>query len=201
MKVENKTEFQNVRDSGNKESSLKADKKDIELFEHTKNQGQRENDNLNQNKDAENKPNDLSSIFSSLMSQNNAMTASQETTVQSINNIPVPNELEKLTTDLVDRILVANPKFQGEHEVRLTLSQNSGLMGTEIILRRDLDGLLSVVINAHNQEQFKKLVSVRNDLNVALERHEKSSIRLEIYNSEEDDLPHENSDDFVFKHP
>ena len=92
--------------------------------------------------------------------------------------------MSKLANELVEKILVSDPKYTSGSEVRLTLGQNSGLSGTEIILRRDLDGLLSVVINAHNQDQFKKLVSVRNDLNRALEKHESSRLRLEINDPE-----------------
>lgn len=128
---------------------------------------------------------ELSDLFSSLLSGmgGNAGNAGQQSAAvmagQEAVSSALPSDLQQLTDELVDKILVSDPKYTAGSEVRLTLGQGSGsLNGTEIVLRRDLEGMLTVEIACRNQEQFKKFVAVRNDLVQALQQHETQEVRL-----------------------
>ena len=79
---------------------------------------------------------------------------------------------------LVERILVSRPESDGA-EVRLILG-GEVLNGTEIVIRRDSLGLLSVQLHAHEAAAFQTLVASRNDLADALERFENGSVRVTI---------------------
>ncbi len=129
---------------------------------------------------------ELSALFSGLMSgqgQNlgqaldNSLLPKGESTATPLNSA----SLQELADTLVERILVSDPKFSSGSEVRLLLGQNTGaLNGSEIILRRDLEGMLAVEINCRNRDQFKKFVEVRSTLTEALESHEKGGVHLII---------------------
>lgn len=184
MKVEEKSYHGQNTPSEVKEKSH-VSSEDVKLFEQVKNEEKDPKKHFEDKNSNASSQNDLSSIFSSLLNPAlNQDKASSINIQQPQDNSIESQDLSKLANELVEKILVSDPKYTSGSEVRLTLGQNSGLSGTEIILRRDLDGLLSVVINAHNQDQFKKLVSVRNDLNRALEKHESSRLRLEINDPE-----------------
>lgn len=91
------------------------------------------------------------------------------------------SSIQNLINHMVEQILVSDPKFSQGSEVRLLLGINTGsLQGSEIILRRNLEGMLAVEINCHNQNQFKKFVEIRNDLKTALEQHEDQECYLLI---------------------
>lgn len=79
---------------------------------------------------------------------------------------------------LVDRILVATPE-DGGNEVRLTLGSQI-LPDTEIILHRDMDGMLSVTLNSSNASSFQTLVSSQGTLQDMLESLEKRSVHVEV---------------------
>lgn len=91
------------------------------------------------------------------------------------------SSVQELLDHLVERILVADPKFIQGSEVRLLLGANTGsLQGSEIILHRSLEGMLAVKINCRDQNQFKKFVEIRSDLKTALEQHEETECQLLI---------------------
>ncbi len=133
---------------------------------------------------------ELSSLFSALMGSQTQNPASQMGHPPLMNGQEAPlsgstslhdSSLQELTSTLVERILVSDPKYSSGSEVRLLLGQNNGpLSGSEIILRRDLEGMLAVEINCRNRDQFKKYVELRSDLTEALDRHEKSGVNLII---------------------
>lgn len=142
---------------------------------------------------------ELSSLFSSLMGnqlqqpapqmgQNPLMNGMNGQEAQLTGSTALHDtSLQELTTTLVERILVSDPKYSSGSEVRLLLGQNTGpLNGSEIILRRDLEGMLAVEINCRNKEQFKKFVELRSDLTEALDRHEKSGVNLIINEAQPD---------------
>ncbi len=79
---------------------------------------------------------------------------------------------------LVDRILVATPE-DGGNEVRLTLGSQI-LPDTEIILHRDMDGMLSVTLSSSNASSFQTLVSSQGTLQDMLERLEKRSVHVDV---------------------
>lgn len=128
--------------------------------------------------------NDLSSIFSSLMSGQSAATGQNTGEIKTQNQIPTSNlddgqKLQDLANSIVDKILVSDPASTKGSEVRLILGGNTGdLTGSEIILRRDLEGMLAVEINCRNQTQFKKYVELRSSLVEALEKHEDKEVRF-----------------------
>lgn len=134
-------------------------------------------------KNAQN-PNDLSSILSSLMSGQSATTEQNPGEIKLQNQIPTSNlddgqKLQDLANSIVDKILVSDPATTKGSEVRLILSGNTGdLSGSEIVLRRDLEGMLAVEINCRNQTQFKKYVELRSSLVEALEKHEDKEVRF-----------------------
>lgn len=132
---------------------------------------------------------DLSSIFSSLMmggqSAQPQNTAAITPDVQP-GTISDQNALQDLADSLVDKILVSDPKYSQGSEIRLTLSAQSGLEGSEIVLRRDLQGLLAVEINCRRQDHFKKFVQLRPLLVDGLQRHESSEIRFILNDPEEE---------------
>lgn len=98
-----------------------------------------------------------------------------------VSNIGEHSSVQDLIDHMVERILVADPKFSQGSEVRLLLGTNTGsLQGSEIILHRNLEGMLAVEINCRNQNQFKKFVEIRNDLKTALEQHEDKECQLLI---------------------
>lgn len=142
--------------------------------------------------------NELSSIFSSLMgAQGQAQPQGQGLNLshspdpalnKSESAVSLSNaSLQELADSLVERILISDPKFSSGSEVRLLLGQNTGLLsGSEIILRRNLEGMLAVEISCHNKDQFKKFVEVRSELTEALERCEKNSVNLIISQAQED---------------
>lgn len=67
---------------------------------------------------------------------------------------------------LVERILVSTPE-SGVQEVRLTLGGEL-LNGTEIVIRRDALGQISVQLHAHDAAAFQSLVASQNELSHAL---------------------------------
>ncbi|WP_446424042.1 hypothetical protein [Mailhella sp.] len=79
---------------------------------------------------------------------------------------------------LVEHILASRPDDSGA-EVRLFLGGEM-LKGTEIVIRRDSLGLLSVQLHAHEAAAFQTLVASRNDLADALERFESNAVRVTI---------------------
>lgn len=107
----------------------------------------------------------LNSIFSGRMEQ----------------TAPVPPALEldeSRLEQLVERILVSTPE-QGGNEVRLSLGSQA-LPGTEIIIRRDAGGMLSVALNTTDQASFQTLVSARDELKRLLEAQERSGVRVDV---------------------
>ena len=190
------------------DSSLKerfASQSDVDKFEAAIQEKSAKRENAQGNAGHGERPtrqDELSSIFSSLMQSPNQVpdTSSMLGTNlgpdqtllkgESVTNSTAPTgntSLQELADNLVERILVSDPKFSGGSEVRLLLGQNTGpLSGSEIILRRDLEGMLAVEINCRNKDQVKKFVEIRGDLTEALESHEKSGVNLIINDMQED---------------
>ena len=119
----------------------------------------------------------FSSMFSAMSSMSNPVeslfssrTEAAAPTAQSMDT----EALEKI----VDRILVSTPA-EGGHEVRISLNDSS-IRGTEIILQRGTDGALTVMLNTTDASSFQTLVSARNDLQQALEKHEGAEVRVVV---------------------
>lgn len=83
-------------------------------------------------------------------------------------------ELEQL----VERILVSTPEHGG-HEVRLSLNSHR-LPETEIVLRRDIDGRLSVSLSTPDASAFQTLVSSRGNLQQMLEKVENQNVQVTV---------------------
>lgn len=90
-------------------------------------------------------------------------------------------DLDGLTSALVDRILVSDPRG-GENEIRITLSDNA-LPGTEVRLTRGTDGMLTVRLETDNASSFQTLVSAQDGLKNKLESLEKGTVRVEVSDS------------------
>ena len=134
--------------------------------------------------------NELSSIFSSIMTGKAADPNAAGFIANEVNETsPTTNsdvqEIFKLADKIVDRILVSDPKTSGSTQVTISMNNSSVLPGTEISLRRDLDGLLSVVVSTNNQQSFNKIVSVRDRIVDGVQKYEKQNVRFIIENNED----------------
>ena len=90
---------------------------------------------------------------------------------------PVVSNLDDLVDDLVQRILVSDPKAGAPTEIRLQLN-DAVLPGTEIVLQRGPDGLLNVLLASGNASSLQTLVSARHTLAEELERHGPVTVRV-----------------------
>ena len=79
---------------------------------------------------------------------------------------------------IVSSILVSSPEAGG-HEVRLTL-ENHVLPHTEIMIRRDNDGMLSVTLTSTDAASFQTLVAAQGSLKSMLESMEKNDVRVVV---------------------
>ncbi len=84
---------------------------------------------------------------------------------------------------LVERILVSAE--EGRQEVRLTLSDRI-LPGTEIILSRTPEGMLSVALHCTDASSFQTLVASQFDLKKRLEAHEMAAVEVSVDIQQED---------------
>jgi len=84
---------------------------------------------------------------------------------------------------LVERILVSAE--DGRQEVRLTLSDRI-LPGTEIILSRTPEGMLSVALHCTDSSSFQTLVASQFDLKKRLEAHEMAAVEVSVDIQQED---------------
>lgn len=109
----------------------------------------------------------LDSLFSGRM-ETSASTMVQAPTIMD------QNQLESL----VERILVSTPE-QGGQEVRITLNEKT-LGGTEILLQRNVDGMLSVTLNVKDPSSFQTLVGAQQDLQQLLQKQESAQVRVEV---------------------
>ena len=87
---------------------------------------------------------------------------------------------------LVDRILVSSAEL-GRAEVRLAL-KDSVLGGTEIVLRRSIDGQLIVSLHCTSESSFQTLVASQMELKNRLEDFENRSVLVSV------DIDREGSD-------
>ncbi len=127
----------------------------------------------------------LNQMFAGLMSDPKAAAG---TGPESVTPPALKDELQSLSDKLVSQILASDPRQGQGSELRLTLSAGSGLLqGSEIVLRRDLLGMLAIEINCRNQEQFKKFVQLRPLLTESLERHEQSSVNFLLNDPQDPD--------------
>lgn len=79
---------------------------------------------------------------------------------------------------LVERILVSTPE-SGVNEVRLALG-GERLKGTEVVIRRDALGQLSVQLHANEAAAFQALSASQAELRQRLEDHESAEVSVTI---------------------
>ncbi|MBQ8707538.1 MAG: hypothetical protein IJ523_05575 [Succinivibrionaceae bacterium] len=140
--------------------------------------------------EAQNRMTDLSSMFSSAM-----FAGSQPQQTPEVATQPPPaadvsagrQEIQDLVSNLLDRILVSDPKTSAGSSVMMQMSSSGQFAGTEIVLTRSNDGTLAVVINAGNQEQYRKLNEAKSKLENSLERLEKGSFTVTVKSPDSDD--------------
>ncbi|MDR3175538.1 MAG: hypothetical protein LBU06_03265 [Desulfovibrio sp.] len=90
---------------------------------------------------------------------------------------PVCGNLDELVDDLVQRILVSEPKSGAPAEIRLQLN-DSVLPDTQIALQRSPDGSLSVMLTTGNASSMQTLVSAQQSLREQLEKHGPVEVRV-----------------------
>ena len=112
--------------------------------------------------------------FTSLFSMGAAISSSPAAETGSVYPPLSPEALESL----VDRILVSSAEC-GRAEVRLTVSDRV-LSGTEIIIKRDVDGQLVVSLHCTSEASFQTLVASQTDLAARLEDFENRSVQVSV---------------------
>ncbi|MBR5882581.1 MAG: hypothetical protein IKY97_03770 [Mailhella sp.] len=117
--------------------------------------------------------------FTSLFSMGAAIPSSPAAETGPVYPPLPPEALESL----VDRILVSSAECGrtecGRAEVRLTVSDRV-LSGTEIIIKRDMDGQLVVSLHCTNEASFQTLVASQTDLAARLEDFENRSVQVSV---------------------
>lgn len=180
MRIEDKS-YQSVQsDESQDHYHQQVDKNKQDLFER-----ELKNDKDDEMEQKQSSQSDLSSIFSSLMG--NKLQDSAQTIAATNTTLANDTNLDNLVDDLIAKILVSDPNTSAGNEIRLFLSEKSFLNGTEIILRRGLEGLLAVEINCKNKDQYKKLNEAKDLLIEALESHESQRVlfSLNVQNNDE----------------
>lgn len=87
-------------------------------------------------------------------------------------------------TELVQRIMVAAPSSSNNGEVRITLAQ--GLAGTDVILRRDKEGMLLVNFLASGTAAYNQIANAQDLLKRRLEVVEGKSVNIEISDKQQE---------------
>lgn len=87
-------------------------------------------------------------------------------------------------TELVQRIMVAAPSSSSNGEVRITLAH--GLVGTDVILRRDKEGMLLVNFFASGTAAYNQITNAQDVLKRRLEVVEGKSVNIEISDKQQE---------------
>ncbi|UYH52903.1 hypothetical protein [Lawsonia intracellularis] len=87
-------------------------------------------------------------------------------------------------TELVQRIMVAAPSSSNNGEVRITLAQ--GFAGTDVILRRDKEGMLLVNFLASGTAAYNQIANAQDLLKRRLEVVEGKSVNIEISDKQQE---------------
>ncbi|MDR2935058.1 MAG: hypothetical protein LBV70_04160 [Candidatus Adiutrix sp.] len=126
---------------------------------------------------------DLSSIMSQVWGQALGQSAQAGPAEAGAIAPPAGTEpgLEELVRGLVGEILVSPADQPGE--VRLKVNE-SLLPGTEIILARDADGLLTVSLVSGRADSFQTLVAAQDSLKAALAAQERDGVRVTVSRTE-----------------
>ncbi len=85
---------------------------------------------------------------------------------------------------LVSRILVSSPE-NGSSQVRLTIN-DAHLAATEILITRDVTGMLRVSIVTQNAQSFQTLVASRQTLVDMLQNKESQPVTVNVQNSSDE---------------
>ncbi|MBO6003301.1 MAG: hypothetical protein J6P53_07395, partial [Mailhella sp.] len=130
-------------------------------------------------------PMSVQDMFRGAMSPVDAMFAGS---TEQISTAPGPDM--ELLENVVERILVSAPE-QGGQEVRLSIHSDA-LRSTEITIRRDAEGRLSVGMDSADQATFQTLVSAQGELKKILEASEKAEVRVTVTGGARDAHPEQN---------
>lgn len=98
---------------------------------------------------------------------------------------PSVNEVFEVAKSIVDKILVSDPRHSSSEMVTISFNSSSALPQTELTLRRDLDGLLTVMMATNNPKSFNKLVAARDKIVSGLEKLEDSPVRFVLKDPKE----------------
>ena len=130
-------------------------------------------------------PMSVQDMFRGAMSPVDAMFAGS---TEQVSTAPGPDM--ELLENVVERILVSAPE-QGGQEVRLSI-QSDALRSTEITIRRDAEGRLTVGMDSADQATFQTLVSAQGELKKILEASEKAEVRVTVTGGARDAHPEQN---------
>lgn len=92
------------------------------------------------------------------------------------------DDIFEATKKIIDKVMVSSKEHQSSEIVTISFNKNSPIPGTELTMRRDLDGLLTVVMSTNNPRSFKLLSDVREKFEKGLESLESTPIRFEVVN-------------------
>lgn len=134
----------------------------------------------------------LTDMFSDLMSswqgngvlqQNNAQNMGQNVAVNQAQTEGLIDreQMQQLANKVLDRIQVSIPQLNQTPEVRLTLGAAlADLSGTQIILQREANGSLAVMISCQAPDQVKKLSTMAEEIKMGLEDLEDRYVEVKV---------------------
>ena len=215
MKIDKKTNIDNVNDSdlssqakkNNFVSSVKQDKAQQQFMQILNNDQEPEhNTNLLTKLDNEtdetalnNEGTDsLSNIFSNFLNSNNTADKLQNHIENNDLSKPQTSDTNldaKLQQDfesIVSKIYISDTHYTNSAQVRIIFSEQSFLSDSEVIVQRNLEGLLAVEINCKHNYQYKKLNENKQALIDLLEQKEQHRVLVNINeqnNADNSDTP------------
>jgi type III secretion system needle length determinant len=122
-------------------------------------------------------PASLSSLFQNRFPETE--TAGRALADATLEASPAPAAPALDSEKMVSRILVSDPVHSPNNQVRLSLN-DSFLPGTEVLIRRDNDGLLTVSFTSSDAGSLQTLLAARPALKEALDQTENREVRLTI---------------------
>ena len=97
---------------------------------------------------------------------------------QNPGQVTSPDDVLRIADSVVERILVSDPRHSANSQVTITFNSSSALPQTDITLRRDLDGLLSIIVSANNPKSFNRLVEAREQIIEGVQKYEDREVRF-----------------------
>ena len=215
MKIDKKTNIDNVNDSdlssqakkNNFVSSVKQDEAQQQFMQILNNDQEPEH-NTNLLTKLDNETNEtalnnegtdsLSNIFSNFLNSNNTADKLQnhiennDLSKHQTSDTNLDAKLQQDFESIVSKIYISDTHYTNSAQVRIIFSEQSFLSDSEVIVQRNLEGLLAVEINCKHNYQYKKLNENKQALIDLLEQKEQHRVLVNINeqnNADNSDTP------------